>query len=43
MIEHTHRVLGTERPGMLQYIGLQRVGHDQVIEQQQHIFLCFLL
>ena len=43
MIEHTHRVLGTERPGMLQSIGLQRVGHDQVIEQQQHIFLCFLL
>jgi len=26
---------GTGRPGMLQSIGLQRVGHDWAIEQQQ--------
>ena len=26
---------GTERPGMLQYMGSQRVGHDWVNEQEQ--------
>ena len=43
IIEHTYHVLGTERPGMLQSMGLQRVWHDRVTEQQQHIFVYFLL
>ena len=40
---------GTERPGLLQSMGSQRVGHDWVTEQQQHrlcacctLFLLFL-
>ena len=30
----------TGKPGMLQSMGLQRVGHDWATEQQQQIYLC---
>ena len=29
----------TGKPGLLQFMELQRVGHDLVTEQQQNIFL----
>ena len=33
---------GTERPGMLQPMGSQRVGHDWATEQQQYLFSTYL-
>ena len=34
------RILWTGKPGRLQSMGLQRVGHDWVTEQQQQPRLC---
>ena len=31
-------ILGIEKPGRLQFMGLQRVGHDSVAKQQQNVF-----
>ena len=33
------RIPWTEEPGRLKFMGLQRVGHDRVTKQQQHIKL----
>ena len=33
----------TGKPGRLQSLGLQRVGHDLATEQQQNVVICFLL
>ena len=31
------------KPGVLQFMGLQKVGHNLAIEQQQQIGFCFTL
>ena len=37
----TWRILWTEKPGVLQFMGSQRVGHSLVIKQQQmYIVYC---
>ena len=38
LIHSTWEIPWTEEPGGLQFMGLQRVGHDLVCKQQEHNF-----